>query len=156
MRKHPAYWLITLAVTLSMIAGGCKSSDELLPEVVVDRSECAKCRMLISDGRFAGLIKTSEYLMFDDLGCMLKYEQQVSPQEIRGMWVRDYFLNIWILENEAIFYRINDISTPMEYGYVAATRNNTEPTIAFNAAARFDDSKTLRGDFKNRFLSEAQ
>ena len=156
MKKYPAYWLIALATILSIVAGGCNSSDEQLPEVVIDRSECAKCRMLISDGRFTALMKTNEYLMFDDLGCMLKYEQQVSPQEIKGMWVRDYFLNTWIPENEAIFYRINDISTPMEYGYVAATRNTSEPAIAHNAAARFDGSKALLEDFKNRFLSEAK
>jgi copper chaperone NosL len=153
VNKYPAYWLIALATILSIVAGGCKSSDDQLPEVVVDRSECAKCRMLISDGRFAGLLKTNEYLMFDDLGCMLRYEQQISPQQIKGMWVRDYFLNIWIVKNEAVFYRIDDISTPMEYGYVAATKSNSEPANG-RYAARFGDSETLQKDFENRFASE--
>ena len=156
MKAHPAYWLIALATILSIAAGGCNSSDDQLPEVVVDRSECAKCRMLISDSRFAALIKTNEYLMFDDIGCLLKYEREVSPQALHGMWVRDYFKNTWIPENEAIFYRIDNISTPMEYGYVAATRSNSEPAIASNAAARFDNDKALHEDFEKRFVSEVK
>src|SRR6185503_9069682 len=96
MNKYPACWYIALALCILTIAEGCRSVDEKLPEVVVDRSECAKCRMLISDARFAGLIKTDNYLMFDDIGCMLAYKQKNTSQTISASWVRDYASNTWI------------------------------------------------------------
>lgn len=151
MNKYPAYWLMTLALLILIVGEGCGKRDEKLPEVVVDRSECAKCRMLISDARFSGLLKTSDYLMFDDIGCMLKYEQKLSPQETQGTWVRDYFTNTWIAMDEAIFYRIDAVTTPMEYGYIAASKKNAEPAVAANAELRIDDAKALHEDFAQRF-----
>src|SRR5688572_17424522 len=130
MNTYPAHWLITLLLPIFSIAMGCQSAGEKLPEVVVDRSECAKCRMLISDARFVGLLQTDEYLMFDDLGCMLKYQLNTTPQEIRGTWVRDYYSDTWIAIKDAVFYRRDDIVTPMGYGYIGASKLNSEPAAA--------------------------
>ena len=152
MKKHPAYWFVAPVLLVVGIALGCQSSDEKLPEVVVDRSECAKCRMLISDARFAGLLKTSEYLMFDDLGCMLSYQLNVHPQDLRGSWVRDYYSNTWIETKDAIFYRQDDIKTPMGYGYVGASKRDSEPA-ATKIAVRLENSTALQEDFKQRFLA---
>jgi copper chaperone NosL len=154
MRKHPAYWFSILTVSILSLAG-CGGTDNTLPEVVIDRSECAKCRMLISDARFVGMIKTNEYLMFDDLGCMLKFDRTVSAQEKNGLWVRDYYANQWIDAGKAVFLRLDAVETPMGYGYIA-TAKQSEQATGQNVSARIEGFTALREDFTTRFAAKAQ
>lgn len=143
---------MTPVLLLISITIGCQSADDKWPEVVIDRSECAKCRMLISDARFVGLLKTDAYLMFDDLGCMLKYQLNTDPQTIRGTWVRDYYSDTWVETKDAIFYRQDDMVTPMGYGYIGTSKLNPEPATA-KTALRLESSAALQEDFKQRFLT---
>ena len=151
MKKHPAFWLISLTALVVSIAG-CGTSDEILPEVIIDRSECAKCRMRISDARFVGMIKTDEYLMFDDLGCMLKFEKTMGPSDSKGAWVRDYFTNTWVSSDQAVFYRVDEIVTPMGYGYIAGTKNK-EQMNGKKPAVYLESIAALRDDFVTRHLT---
>lgn len=150
MKKHPAYWFNVFAAIILGIAG-CGNTGDTLPEVVIDRSECAKCRMLISDARFVGMIKTSEYLMFDDIGCMLRYDKTATAAK-NGIWVRDYFTNTWLNANDAAFFRLNDVETPMGFGYLS-TAAKTVPAAATIRMATVD---ALRSDFSTRFTSKAK
>lgn len=156
MNRHPAYWFVLTAILILIVGEGC-GKDEALPEPVVDRSECAKCRMLISDARYTAMLRTSDYLMFDDIGCMLAYEQTISPKEIKGSWVRDYFSNTWIETNEAIFFRTDHLKTPMEYGYIATSQKQPEPASLLSGRhERIENIGALRKDFSTRFLSRAK
>ena len=154
MNKYPAFWLNVLAAIILSIAG-CGSTDEKLPDVVVDRSECAKCRMLISDARFAGMIRTTEYLMFDDIGCMLKYDETVSAHAKKSVWVRDYFANTWIAADDAVFLRLDAVETPMAYGYLAAAKQSEQAT-GQNVRARIEGFNALRQDFATRFSADTK
>ncbi len=112
----------SFAAMLVLVAG-CTKSLDTPPELRADKVACTRCRMLISDTRFACALKLDRYLLFDDIGCMLDYsrthastrEASTGPQ----VWVRDFENDAWIHAQDAHFFATKDRKTPMGYGYIA-------------------------------------
>ncbi len=88
--------------------------------VPYDRVACARCRMLVSDPRFAAQLHdaTGTVHFFDDPGCALLQRGEVSGD------ARLYFHaaggSRWLPESEVAFERVAE--SPMAYGFAAVPR----------------------------------
>lgn len=141
----------TMLVTAAMLSIACKNAADGPPEIVIDKSACTRCSMLISDGRFAAAIKVnSVYLVFDDIGCMLAYAGEHKTPVITEWWVRDYIQDRWIGAEHAAFFHANGDLTPMGYGYVAVQESITKPPVGLKDPVSLRSFTLLRTDFLNR------
>jgi nitrous oxide reductase accessory protein NosL len=127
-----------LVVMLVLVA--CSSEPESGPaEVKWDRVTCERCRMVLSDPRFAAQIryfpanKRSKVAMFDDIGCaVLWLEQQPWANDSRTeIWVADHRSRQWIDARKAYYVKLN--SSPMEYGF-GAQQDPVENALDFAKA----------------------
>jgi copper chaperone NosL len=88
-----------------------------------DKVACARCRMLVSDPRFAAQLRTASGVRFyDDPGCLLlaRAEERASqPGELSegAAWFHDSAGDGWLAEQEARF--VAAAPTPMGHGLAA-------------------------------------
>lgn len=90
------------------------------PKVKFGRQECARCRMIVSDARFAAgyVDDTGETVAYDDLGEMLG-EITRKPELRARSWVSDYHGAGWLKLGDAYTVRIPGFATPMGTGWLA-------------------------------------
>ncbi|MCS7224590.1 MAG: nitrous oxide reductase accessory protein NosL [Armatimonadetes bacterium] len=98
---------------------GCRPSSG--PPVIRWAEEsCDRCRMLISDERFAAAAQFPDgsVRQYDDPGCLLDdlREQQQSPEKI---WLRSYDGKSWLDAEDAWLVHTDKITTPMGSGLAA-------------------------------------
>lgn len=110
----------TLAFIAVVALAGCGGGTAGPPEIVVDRTGCDHCRMLISDVRFAAAFQQppAAAKVFDDIGCLLT---AVGNENASGLtfWFRDAIDGEWIPGAQAVFVRSPGLRTPMSGGVVA-------------------------------------
>ena len=96
-------------------------------EVPWDRVSCARCRMLVSDPRFAVQIHDATGIVhfFDDPGCALLYRGE-PPGDAR-LYFRDARGSGWLSEAEVAFERVPE--SPMAYGFAAVLRGEPESAL---------------------------
>ena len=109
-------WLAVACMAATLACGATTGP----PEIVVDRTACAHCSMLVSETRFAAAYRLPDgtALTFDDVGCLLAdlAGRGVEPEAV---WVRDYSGDEWIRADDATFVRGAAPSTPMAGGLVS-------------------------------------
>jgi len=127
---------------------GCAKNDNVPPEIRADKTGCTRCRMLISDTRFAAALKTDKYILFDDIGCMLDYSRTHTIAREASVWVRDFGTDAWIPGEEAVFFLKDDKKTPMGYGYIAIKKETTNRNMP--ATTRIGSLKELENTFGER------
>ena len=123
--------LVVLAVGLVLAA--CAVRADLPPEIVVDRTACSHCGMLISEPIYAAAYQTSEAdaRVFDDIGCLLTAARQGAPGDAARFWVHDAKTGSWIDGRAAVFVQASSLQTPMGGGVIAfATRADAEAAAA--------------------------
>ena len=148
---------VILVITVGIFVACCGTQQDTPPEIKVDRSECSRCKMLISDGRFAAALKVdAKYLVFDDIGCMLSYarDKKITPEN--AVWVRNYTTDSWISAEQASFYIEQTPQSPMEYGYIAMKENDPKPSSHRGELMLVGGLEKLRADFSERFTAEKQ
>ena len=110
--------LFTLTVwALASVACGVRAAGP--PDIEVDRTACAHCRMLVSEPRFAAASRAgdADARVFDDIGCLLASTAGASgPMQY---WFQDAAGGGWIDGADAIFVRAATQRTPMSGGIVA-------------------------------------
>lgn len=119
-----------LILPLLLLAGvACGAGGDGPPEILVDRTACAHCRMLVSEPRYAAAYTVSggEALVFDDIQCLL----DAVGKGPGHFWFRDAAGDGWIDGADAVFVRSSNLRTPMNGG-IAAYRT----PAAAQAAAR--------------------
>lgn len=92
-------------------------------EIHYQSDECAHCKMMIMDARFATQIVTSKgkAVKFDAIECMVAYMQQEGiNDETAKFWVND-FRNPgnWIQAELATFIKSEEIKSPMSGSLLA-------------------------------------
>lgn len=134
MRRSAASAFLVCCVAAVLV--GC-SRDAISgpPELRLGRDECGECGMLVSEDRCSSAILVErsgrrEYIMFDDIGCMLDYEYQPRLEfKLIDGFVRDYPSRAWVRAEDATFLYADpeNLLTPMGTGIVGfAKRTGAE------------------------------
>jgi hypothetical protein len=107
--------------------------------------------MIVSDQRYAaGLILETQQgervpRVFDDIGCMIKYEQHQKDGKVLSHYVKDYQTNRWLAADQAVLVRRQQIQSPMAYGLAAvASRGDAHQLSAGDAQAITNFATLLR------------
>ena len=107
-------------LTILLVSAACGSHSEAPPEIVVDRTACSHCTMLISEPRYAAAYRApgGEAKVFDDIACLLEAARAEAISELR-FWFRDGNDGEWIDGETAVFVASPEFRTPMGGGIIA-------------------------------------
>jgi len=108
-----------LVLAAALLAAACGVRAEGPPEIVVDRTPCSRCGMLISETLYAAAYQApgADARVFDDIGCLRDAARGESgPLHI---WVHDAADGRWLNGFEAVLVASPSIRTPMGGGMLA-------------------------------------
>jgi copper chaperone NosL len=130
---------IGLVMAAALLAVACGVRAEGPPEIVVDRTPCSRCGMLISETLYAAAYQApgAAARVFDDIGCLRDAAR--GEQGALTLWVHDAVDGRWINGFEAILVASPSIRTPMGGGMLAYR----DPAAA-DRAARQHDGRVIR------------
>lgn len=132
-------WPAALLLALTALLLTACSRDDLAgpPELRLGRDICAECNMLVAEDRCSSAILIEDrgrrdHRMFDDISCMIDFEDKDHDFVLIETFVRDYAAgeeNGWLSAADAYFLHadVDRLRTPMGSGMVAfATRSAAE------------------------------
>ena len=110
-----AFFLIAIA-----LAGACAGRAAVPPAIVMDRSACSRCGMLISEKAYAAAIRFPDGhdQLFDDIGCLVAAVRE-TPAADAHYWFNDAVSGQWITDADPVFGVSSQLRTPMGGGIVA-------------------------------------
>ena len=108
-----------LVAAAALLAAACGVRAEGPPEIVLDRTPCSRCGMLISETLHAAASQAPGEAteVFDDLGC-LRDAARSAAGDLR-IWVHDAESGEWMNADEAVYVASPAIRTPMGGGMLA-------------------------------------
>ena len=111
--------LVILGAVLAL-ASACASKPDGPPEIVVDRTACSHCTMLISEPRYAAAYQApgADAKVFDDIACLLQAAEAETATGLR-FWFHDGNDGKWIDGEAATFVASPEFRTPMGGGMMA-------------------------------------
>lgn len=112
------------AVLVGLLAAACSTPPTSgPPEIAYGEQECAGCRMIVSEARYAAAIETAdgELMVFDDLACLLDWTRGRDTETIRA-WVHDVDDESWLEAERAVYGLEPGRITPMGSGWTARAR----------------------------------
>lgn len=131
--------LIAAAGTAVLLGTACAGGTGP-PELVLDRSACDRCGMLISEPRFAAAYRVGrQAAVFDDIGCLLDALDEVGSNDDPEVWFLDS-RERWLTPSETVFVRSAALETPMGGGIVAVADRAEASALATRAGGRVIDS----------------
>jgi len=105
--------MLALAAAAALACAGGPPAPE---ELHTSHEQCGRCRMAVSDVRFAGQVGAPGELprFFDDVGCLAGWlkEQKALPDGVVA-WVADHRTREWIPAGRAVYTRVPQLATPM-------------------------------------------
>lgn len=121
-----------LVLAAALLSAACAVRAEGPPEIVVDRTPCSHCGMLISEPLYAAAYQApgAAARVFDDIGCLRDAAR--GEQAALRIWVHDAADRRWMNGFEAILVASPSIRTPMGGGMLAYR----DPAAADRAAER--------------------
>jgi nitrous oxide reductase accessory protein NosL len=122
---------ITSLLTILLMSAACTSRPSGPPEIVVDRTACSHCTMLISEPRYAAAYQApgEEARVFDDIACLLEAAREEAVSDLR-FWFHDGNDGQWIDGQTAVFVASSEFRTPMGGGIIAYRDRATAETAA--------------------------
>jgi copper chaperone NosL len=146
IRRLSSYAGIALAAAL---ACGCGADPDRPPAIRYGEEACSRCRMIISDNRFAAALVTpqGDARKYDDIGCLV-IEDARQPHPQARYWVRSFAHDLWLDARTARYRQTRDVQTPMGYGLLAqAEADPAQGTLLeFHQLARLLDAGTAAPD----------
>lgn len=126
-------------VMAALLTAACGVRAAGPPEIVVDRTPCSRCGMLISETLYAAAYQApgADARVFDDIGC-LRDAARGEPGALR-IWVHDAADGRWMNGFEAILVASASIRTPMGGGMLAY-----RDAAAADAAAGRHNGRVIR------------
>lgn len=111
---------ITVFLLLAGLLAGCSQEPA---EIHYGQDECAYCKMMITDNRFAAQLvtETGKAVKFDAIECMARYSED-HPAEVEEarLWVSDFSRpGEWLNLENALLVRSEVIRSPMGAGLLA-------------------------------------
>lgn len=90
------------------------------PDITYGVDACSRCRMTISDERFASgyRLANGEVRVFDDVGEMALYKAE-HGESPKHEWVRDYESGRWLDARGAHYVHAAELHSPMGYNLAA-------------------------------------
>ena len=113
--------MTTTVLSIALLVAGCSGANpDGPPEIVVDRTACAHCTMLISEPRYAAAYRApgADAKVFDDIACLLQAAGAESATGLR-FWFHDGNDGQWIDGEAATFVASPEFRTPMGGGMMA-------------------------------------
>jgi hypothetical protein len=142
--RRGRYVLVILAVALGVAAAGhVIRRSEALPtgpqDVVWDHTQCAECRMSVSERAYAAQLQTTDgqVLNFDDPGCLFQYERH-NQVAFHAVYYRHVQEDRWLAEAEAAF--VASGPSPMGYNLGAVPAGTAGARRATEVRAQFATS----------------
>jgi copper chaperone NosL len=83
---------------------------------------CAKCKMAISERRYAAEFADREgaIVKFDDIRCMIRFVQEHNLRDkAAAYFVMDYEKRIWLSAEKAYYVKSKELPSPMVSGLAA-------------------------------------
>ena len=113
-----SWWMA--AMLLAAVTAGCAAKADGAPEIVIDRSACSHCGMLISERVYAAAFRIPgrEARVFDDIGCLVAAARKETAGGAR-FWFHDAVDGQLIEGDAAVFVASPHLRTPMGGGMVA-------------------------------------
>jgi copper chaperone NosL len=111
-----------LGMLLVLLLAAC---DGIAPRPIhFGSEECAHCRMMISDERFAAQLLTTRGLAhsFDAIECLAGFVERggVAADEVHSIWALDSRQpDSWVAIDDAVFLRSDAVRSPMGAGLIA-------------------------------------
>ncbi len=130
MRMQQLFLPLLFAIVL---CGTACISSSLAPVEIYPEDMCSRCRMAISDKRFAGeiLVEVGVVRKFDDLGCLLKDMRDRAARDEPPAFAVDFERREWVDVKKAYYVQSSRISTPMGSGLIAfKSRSDAEEAAA--------------------------
>ncbi len=127
---------VTSAVGIATIAGIQLLPGEEKPTgdpvIKFGKENCVRCRMTISDARFASAWRETNGTEkhFDDIGCMVLQRGETGVSDDSRFWVHDYETEEWTDAVTASYVVSQQILTPMSYGVAALKSPANAETLA--------------------------
>jgi copper chaperone NosL len=115
-------YALILFMALSMFACGDSKPPAGPAEVHYGEDVCDRCKMIISDQRFAAqyVMNDGRVKKFDDFGCMAaELGNDGGKDEVGGIYVTDFATGSWLDARKAHYLKSPDIASPMGYGIAA-------------------------------------
>ncbi len=106
-------------LTAALVTASCSAKPAGPPEIVVDRTACSHCGMLISEPLYAAAYRgqKADARVFDDIGCLRTAARtEAGPLTY---WFHDAEDRAWIDGTAAVFVASPEIRTPMGGGLIA-------------------------------------
>lgn len=126
------------AVLITMVwAVACAARAVAPPTIVMDRSACTKCGMLISERAYAAAIRWPDGRdqVFDDIGCLVAAVRH-TPAPGAQYWFHDAVSGEWITGASPIFVVSSELRTPMGGGIAAYLDQATAEREAIRVRGR--------------------
>ena len=127
-----AFFATILFATLFLLSfSGCeKKPIGAADKMHWDRDMCERCKMAISDRKFAAQIidpKSGKVYKFDDIGCAVLWmdETNIPWRDQAIIWVTDAKTGKWIDARKAKY--TDESITPMAYGFAAHSDETLPP-----------------------------
>ncbi|HEX6203206.1 MAG TPA: nitrous oxide reductase accessory protein NosL [Thermoanaerobaculia bacterium] len=112
-----------LSGLLALAAAGCVTAPAGPPEIVLDRTACRRCSMLVSEPAFAAAALPAgerEARVYDDAGCLFAaLAEEPGGGAAARLWFQDADGSGWVEAAEAVLVAVPGGVTPMGSGVVA-------------------------------------
>jgi nitrous oxide reductase accessory protein NosL len=110
---------MSLVIGLALLAVACSAKPSGPPEIVVDRTACSHCGMLISEPLYSAAYQApgAEARVFDDIQCLRQAARTESGP--LTFWFHDANDQGWIDGAAAVFVASPEIRSPMGGGLIA-------------------------------------
>jgi copper chaperone NosL len=132
MHKLSLYVQASLFIALTLASCSQKSNEPQPPEIIYGQDVCAACGMVIDQPRSASaiLLNTGEYLKFDDIGDMIVFPMDRPDKQPAAWFVHDANSEEWIRAETAYYVVSPEIRTPMGYGILAFSNEQSAEEYA--------------------------
>ncbi|MBK3496223.1 nitrous oxide reductase accessory protein NosL [Viridibacillus sp. YIM B01967] len=99
----------------------CGNKEYKPREIVSETDVCEVCNMSIVHEDYAGQIalKNGDYKMFDDLGCLVEYMEDMDNDNLGQAFIKDGGGKDWVDVKTASYVYDKETWTPMSYGVIA-------------------------------------
>jgi copper chaperone NosL len=150
-----------IAVTALLLVGCSEDTSLAPPEILYGQQECERCRMIISDERFATAMiveqpgGTRTAFAFDDINCLFEHERQADGWTILARYVHDVNTRQWLDTSGAVFLLSERIETPMASGVAAAAAIEGLNDLQREHAGAIRDFDAIRTHFMTAGASTA-